>query len=369
MLEFTTQSQGLLNALNKVVTVVAKKNTMHILDTVRIQVFKGALKLTCTNLEEHITYKIYTDEENAEGEAVVEAHLLLKIIKRFKKGEKVWGYVKDNELVIRKGDTKLSLPTFLDSDFPEPLKNEKTDTSWLEAEDLMKSIKRCNHAMADDDVRYYLNGMLFEFEDRNLTLVATDGYRMALDKVAMQDGVEDKQLIIPIAGVKLIQKVFAKDTVSLGVRVCANHLTISSQFCTVSLKAVAGRFPNYRQVIQSKNAAELAVNRLEILETVGDTLALSSDKYPNVHFEGGKHDLKIHNKPLKPKVEARHLYKQGRGVETLQLSFNAVYLKDALSVLARDEVFIEEGLGDNKIQIQEGDFRVIIKGKTPSKSK
>ena len=211
----------------------------------------------------------------------------------------------------------------------------------IKQSDLKLLIEKTAFAMAQQDVRYYLNGMLLELNQNGLRFVATDGHRLALSELSLDTGVQtDKQLIIPRKGVTELGRLLSSNDSPVLIKLSQNHFRIEGEHFIFTSKLIDGNFPDYNRVIPIDGNKELAINRDTLKQALQRISILSNEKYRGVRLTLNDDLLMIQaNNP--DQEEAQEELTISYNDEVIEIGFNVGYLIDVLSVIDTDDVLIK----------------------------
>jgi DNA polymerase-3 subunit beta len=206
---------------------------------------------------------------------------------------------------------------------------------------LKELIERTAFAMAQQDVRYYLNGLLFDLQDKTLRCVATDGHRLALCEATLDGGIQTKrQIIVPRKGVTELQRLLEGGDRELELEVGRNHLRVKRDDVTFTSKLIDGRFPDYEAVIPIGADREVKLDREVFRAALQRAAILSNEKYRGVRVEVSPGQVKI-NAHNPEQEEAQEEIEAETVVDNLAIGFNVNYLLDALSALRDTEIVLQ----------------------------
>jgi DNA polymerase III subunit beta len=335
-MKFTAAREALLKPLQAVIGVVERRQTMPILSNVLIIAKDGRLSVTATDLEVELVAQ--TEVETAsDGEITVSGRKLLDICRALPEGAEVNVSLSGEKLSVRAGRSKFNLVTLPAAEFPvvEDIKAGQTITVSQEA--LGRLIEKTHFSMAQQDVRYYLNGMLLETGGKHLRAVATDGHRLALCQVDLEgDDREEQQVIVPRKGVLELQRLMSGDG-DLDIELGSNHIRIQLAGIRFTSKLIDGRFPEYDRVIPKESSNELKADRTEFKGALQRTAILSNEKYRGIRLvirDSGVM-LQAHNPEQEEAEEELAVEYTG---EDIEIGFNVNYLLDALGAVEGDAV-------------------------------
>ena len=321
----------LLKPLQAVIGVVERRQTMPILSNVLLVARDGELSVTATDLEVELVARADVDVETG-GEITVSGRKLLDICKALPDGAKVNISVSGEKLAVRSGRSKFSLATLPAAEFPtvEDIKAGKTVS--VPQDVLGRLIEKTHFSMAQQDVRYYLNGMLFETGGKFLRTVATDGHRLALSEAELDGAnLDEQQVIVPRKGVLELQRLLVGEG-SLDVEFGPNHVRVQLEGIRFTSKLIDGRFPEYDRVIPQESSNELKAEKDVFRSALQRTAILSNEKYRGIRLiirDSGV-VLQAHNPEQEEAEEEVEVEYSGDDIE---IGFNVNYLLDAIGAV------------------------------------
>lgn len=327
----------LLKPLQQVTGVVERRQTLPILSNILLQVESNQLAITGTDLEVELVARIVLEAAEA-GEVTVPARKLMDICRELPENAELELKLDGDRLSIRSGRFRSNLSTLPASDFPTVDKTETEITVMLDSKALKRLIDRTSFAMAQQDVRYFLNGMLIEVGRGIIRAVATDGHRLAMSSFpsAEHDG-EVNQVIVPRKGILEIQRLLGEIDGEVKITIGANHICIYTSEYTLTSKLVDGRFPDYDRVIPKDGDKFILADRLELRQALSRTAILSNEKFRGirVNLSPGTLQLSANNPEQEEAEEFVSVDYEG---DDLEVGFNVVYLQDVLGVLEGERV-------------------------------
>lgn len=326
----------LLKPLQAVIGVVERRQTMPILSNVLLVVRDGVLSVTATDLEVELVATTEVAME-ASGEITVSGRKLLDICRALPDGSDIDITLSGEKLVVRSGRSKFSLVTLPAAEFPSVEDIKAGQTIQVSQEILGRLIEKTHFSMAQQDVRYYLNGMLLEAGGKYLRAVATDGHRLALCQAEISDGkLEQQQVIVPRKGVLELQRLMDGEG-DLNIELGPNHIRIQLQGIRFTSKLIDGRFPEYERVIPKESSNELTADRELLRGALQRTAILSNEKYRGIRLiirDSGV-VIQAHNPEQEEAEEELEVNYSG---EDIEIGFNVNYLLDALNAVEGEEV-------------------------------
>jgi DNA polymerase-3 subunit beta len=336
-MKFTVTRDALLKPLNLVAGVVERRQTLPILANVLIGVEGNSLSLTGTDLEVELLGKVSLDGATVDGDITVPARKLLDIVKSLPDDSVISVEVDEQRAIIKSGRSRFTLSTLPASEFP----NVEQGSASLEFDVLQRNLKtlidKTAFAMAQQDVRYYLNGMLWEIKDGIFRVVATDGHRLALSTQSGITASEEKQVILPRKGVLELSRLLIEEDESIHLAFGDTHLRATTQAFTFTSKLVDGKFPDYDRVLPKGSDKEVIAERDVLKQALARAAILSNEKYRGIRMQFNAGDLRIvANNP--EQEEAEDVVAIEYNGDTLEIGFNVSYLLDIMNVVSGPKV-------------------------------
>ena len=339
-MKFSISREALLKPLNLVAGVVERRQTLPILANVLLVLEGDRLSLTGTDLEVELVGRVLLPSAGDSGEVTVPARKLVDICKSLPESSNIEFSVKEGKVTVKSGRSRFTLSTLPAREFPNVEDSMGTHQFTLQQGQLKRLIDRTGFAMAQQDVRYYLNGMLWELSAKQLRVVATDGHRLAMctlpDKVDV-NGDGDAQVILPRKGVLELARLLLEDDAEIAVVIGSNHIRATTDDFTFTSKLVDGKFPDYQRVLPRSPDKIVLGSRLELRQAFTRTAILSNEKYRGVRLKLTENALDIvANNP--EQEEAEETVPVEYPGEPLEIGFNVSYLLDVLGVLSGESI-------------------------------
>ena len=340
-MKLVIQREALLKSLSLVAGVVERRQTMAILSNVLLKIEGNQLSTTGTDLEIEVTSRVaLTEAPDQDFQITLPAKKLLDICKALPDGCDIKIDVSDEaKVVVSSGRSRFTLASLPADEFPNVDEGEANAEFTLLQGEFKRLLDRTAFAMAQQDVRYYLNGMLWELEPGQIRVVSTDGHRLALCELKNADvTVEGKQqIIVPRKGILELSRSLQQPDEEVKVIFGHNHLRVVTDAFTFISKLVDGKFPDYQRVLPRGGNKIIIGSRLDLKDAFGRAAILSNEKYRGVRLMLNEGALTIQaNNPEQEEAE------DTVGVEylgdSLEIGFNVNYLMDALSVLSGESV-------------------------------
>jgi DNA polymerase-3 subunit beta len=338
-MKFTIQREALLKPLNQVVGVVERRQTLPVLSNLLVVAKEGELSVTGTDLEVEMVARLETTVKE-EGDITLPARKFFDICRALPEGAEITVGGKDGKAVINAGRSRFTLATLPASEFPVIEDVEVGDSVSVDQHALKDLIERTAFAMAHQDVRYYLNGLLVELDSNRVRTVATDGHRLAVcDLETAVEVKEARQIIVPRKGIMELQRLLDGGEEPVTLELGKNHVRVRRADAVFTSKLIDGRFPDYQAVIPAQEGRQLTLDRSTFREALQRAAILSSEKVRGVKLELAPGTLTIiaHNPEQEEAVEEMEIEYDG---EALAVGFNVQYLQDALAALEGESVLM-----------------------------
>lgn len=339
-MQFSINRETLLRPLQLVSGSLGGRPTLPILSNVLLQVADDRLSMTGTDLEVEMIGRVTLDGLSQPGRTTVPARKLLDICRGLPDAADISFQLEAERLILRSGRSRFSLSTLPAEEFPSIEDWESLlefDISQLELKRLIESTQ---FSMASQDVRYYLNGMLFEASGRGLRTVSTDGHRLAtcLRSVVDQE-LPEQQLILPRKGVLELVRLLDNDDKPIRLQMGRNNLRAVSEGFVFTSKLVDGRFPDYRRVMPRNSNKTVLADREGLRQALARAAILSNDKLRGVRLNLQPNLLRITaNNP--EQEEAEELLDVSYTGPELEIGFNVSYVLDVLNTLKCEQIKI-----------------------------
>ena len=338
-MKFNITRNIILPKLQAVIGVIERKQSLPILSNLLIVAEKEKITITTTDMEVEmvVTIKHLSEEP---GEITASARKLLDICRALPDNSNIEIRVKENQVIVKSGKSRFALATLSAKEFPstEILGDSKKIT--VAQKEFKSLLEDTMFSMGQQDVRYYLNGLLLELGKESLRAVATDGHRLALKEINVKTGVEEtQQIIVPRKGVAELIKILDSGEEKISVEISQNQLRVGKGEAQLTSKLIDGKFPDYLKVIPKEGAHPLTANRDILKQSLVRASILTSEKYKGVRLILQKDLLKAfaHNPEQE---EAEEEIEVEYGGEEIEIGFNVTYLLDALTAIKTERVIL-----------------------------
>jgi DNA polymerase-3 subunit beta len=338
-MKFSVSKEKLLEGLQTVQNVVSTRTTLPILSNVLIQADASGLRLTTTDLDVGISGTVAAQIEK-EGATTLPVRRLFGIVRELPASEVAIEVDSKNIASIRCGQSFFKIMGLPEEEFPPLPRFEGAREFTLKQKELKDGLRKTAYAISTDETRYVLNGILFSFKDNKLTMVATDGRRLALVDIEVEfPRSQEVEIIVPAKCVAELQRIVAEDG-ELKLSVGENQIAFEVNGTLLISKLIEGNYPNYRQVIPSEAKERIALEREQFFNAVHRVSLLASEKSNSVKLVFSKNNIEIAANT--PDVgEAREELPVSYKGREFSIAFNPEFLLAPLRALPEDEVFLD----------------------------
>ncbi|MEA9389991.1 DNA polymerase III subunit beta [Acerihabitans sp. TG2] len=351
-MKFIVEREHLLKPLQQVSSPLGGRPTLPILGNLLLQVTQDSLSLTGTDLEMEMVAKVALSQPHEPGATTVPARKFFDICRGLPDGAEITVILEGDRMLIRSGRSRFSLSTLPASDFPN-LDDWQSDVEFtLPQATLKRLIESTQFSMAHQDVRYYLNGMLFETEGEELRTVATDGHRLAVCSMPVGQPLPSHSVIVPRKGVMELVRMLDGGETPLKLQIGTNNIRASVGDYIFTSKLVDGRFPDYRRVLPKNPDKTLEAGCDVLKQAFARAAILSNEKFRGVRLYLSTDQLKITaNNPEQEEAE-EILDVTYQGTE-MEIGFNVSYVLDVLNALKSENVRLLLTDGVSSVQIED----------------
>ncbi|SCY59521.1 DNA polymerase III, beta subunit [Nitrosospira sp. Nl5] len=329
----------LLKPLQTVTGIVERRHTLPILSNVLIERKNAEISFVATDLEIQITTSVQDSNAGGEGHAVtVAAKKLQDILRALPDNVQVMLETDENRLQGKAGKSRFNLQTLPVEDFPKfPENTESQAKITVKQKELKHLLFLVQYAMAQQDIRYYLNGLLLLMEENSLKVVATDGHRLAFALLVLDASQEKREVILPRKVVLELARQLNDSEEPVTVELLQNQVRFTFSNVVLISKVVEGKFPDYNRVIPTGYQKQFEVNRLLLLQTLQRASILSNEKFRGVRLILTTANLRIVCSNSEQEEAQEELEVRYDG-EALDIGFNVTYLLDVLNNLSSETV-------------------------------
>ncbi|MDR3406237.1 MAG: DNA polymerase III subunit beta [Chthoniobacter sp.] len=338
-MKFSVSKEKLLAGLQTVQNVVSTRTTLPILSNVLLQAEGDQLRLTTTDLDVGVSGAITAQIEKP-GATTLPARRLANIVRELPAAEIIVEVDSKNVASIRCGQSFFKILGLPEEEFPPLPKQTDARTFTIGQQILRDALKKTSYAISTDETRYVLNGILFSFKENKLTLVATDGRRLAMVDIEVEfPRSQEVDIIVPTKAVTELGRLLG-DEGDVRLSVEENQVAFQIGDTLLASKLIEGNYPNYRQVIPAEAKERVTLERELFLNAVHRVALLSSEKSNSVKLVFTKNNIEIAANT--PDVgEARESLAVAYKGREFSIAFNPEFLQAPLRVLTNDEVYLD----------------------------
>jgi DNA polymerase-3 subunit beta len=341
MIVLKASQDKVLSALQSVAGIVERRHTLPILANVLIRKTGSQIQLTTSDLEIQIRTSAELDGDEGNFTTTVGARKLIDILRSMPSDQSVSLESSQNKLILKGGKSRFTLQTLPAEDFPLVQESASYGPIFSVPQKTLKALlNQVSFAMAVHDIRYYLNGILFVAEGKQLSLVATDGHRLAFSSATLDVEVPRQEVILPRKTVLEMQRLLSDKEGAIEMQFAGNQAKFSFEGMEFVTKLVEGKFPDYNRVIPKNHKNIITLGRVPLLASLQRTAILTSEKFKGVrlNIEPGTLRVASNNAEQEEAVDELDI---DYGGDAIEIGFNVTYLIDALANMNQDMVKIE----------------------------
>jgi DNA polymerase-3 subunit beta len=330
--------ENIVAALQSVVGIVERRHTLPILANVMIQKTPQSVQLTSSDLEIQIRTEADLGGDNANFTTTVGARKLMDILRSMPSDQMVSLESQQNKLILKSGKSRFTLQTLPAEDFPLVQESPSFGPMFsIPQKTLKELLHQVSFAMAVHDIRYYLNGILFVAEGKQLSLVATDGHRLAYTSATLEVEVPKQEVILPRKTVLELLRLLSDKEGMIDMQFASNQAKFNFEGKQFVTKLVEGKFPDYNRVIPKNHKNTVTLGRVTLLNTLQRTAILTSDKFKGVriNLDTGLLRVAASNAEQEEAVDELEIDYNG---DSIEIGFNVTYLIDVLTNMSQDMV-------------------------------
>ncbi len=331
--------ETLLEPLLKVIGVVEQKQALPILSNVLLEITGSKLSVTATDLEvELIGQSNLLIPQESNQKITLPAKKLADITKALPENSVIQLYKLKEQMIVQSGKSRFALSTLSPADFPEMDKIKPVVSFTIEQNKLSQMLQRTLFAMSQDDVRFYLNGVLLEISEDSIRSIATDGHRLAVNSItAKNNSASMIQAIIPKKAALQLTKILHANTGSVDISVGNSFLRAVSNEYVFTTRLVDGRYPEYNRVIPKNTTKEITMQTYDFKRALQRIVILSNERFRGIRLEFKPDSLKITASNPEHEEAEEELQTDYKGTN-LNIAFNASYLLDNINIFKTDQI-------------------------------
>ncbi|MEO8039063.1 MAG: DNA polymerase III subunit beta [Betaproteobacteria bacterium] len=354
---------ALLRPLQAVTGVVERRQTLPILSNVLIESTNGVMTLLATDLEIQVAAPVTGQRSGDDFAVTVSAKKLLDILRALPEGTSIALDQKDSKVQLKAGRSRFSVQTLPAADFPRLAAGQQASAEMsVPQNELRALLGLTQYAMAQQDIRYYLNGMLLVVDKNELTLVATDGHRLALTTRELTDSYVRSEVILPRKAVLELARLLQDTDEEVRITLLANQVKFEFSGLQLITKVVDGKFPDYGRVVPLNYARHFETGRIRLQQALQRAAILSNEKFRGVRWVLTAGSLRIvcTNTEQEEAEEEMEIPYSG---DDLDVGFNITYLQDVLNSVDTDSVDCAFGDANSSMLVTlpgRSDFKYVV---------
>ena len=336
-MQFTVSQETIARPLQLVCSIVERRATLPILSTILLRAHGNQLSMTSTDMELEMIATLPVAVEQ-EGKIAVSARKFFDICRALPSNATISFQAKDNKAIVKAGKSRFSLSTLPSEDFPDSEGANYIDEITLPQSALKALFDETSFAMASQDVRYYLNGLLLEREENILRAVATDGHRLALGTLTTSNSLAEKNsVIVPRKAILELGRLLNDSDDNVTIAFSSQQIKVELADLHFTSKLIDGQFPNYERVLPLGGDKEVIADRDLLKQALSRAAILSSDKHRSVriNLESGLFKATVINQEQESAEEEIAVEYEGAALE---IAFNNAYLLDLLNAIPDEKV-------------------------------
>jgi DNA polymerase-3 subunit beta len=335
-----TKAKGgvILAALQSVTGIVERRGTLPILANVLITKQGPTLEFTSTDLELQMRGSAGIGFGESEVATTVNARKITDILKALPAEQAVTLTLNGDKMVVTAGKSRFQVQTLPAGDFPLVVQSkDAAATLKIEEKVLLQLISQVQHTMAVHDIRFYMNGLLMETEGSTVTVVATDGHRLATASATLDAPVEKTCVILPRKAVMELARLLKTEDGAVEIRLTSNQAVFQFSGIEFTTKLLEGKFPDYRRVIPANLKINVTFERVMLLAALQRAELMSSDKFKGVELNFSRETLEL-SAANAEQEEAREEIGIDYEAADIRIGFNVHYLIEGLANMTSDTV-------------------------------
>ncbi|WP_374325529.1 DNA polymerase III subunit beta [Azonexus sp.] len=338
MVLIKSQRDTLLAPLQSVSGIVERRHTLPILSNVLLEKKGNQLTLLATDIEIQITTTAVCEGGDGDGAVTVGARKLQDILRSLPDSTEITVNLEDKRLQVKGGKSRFNLQTLPADDFPRMTLSEgETRHFSLSQKAFRQLLAKTQYAMAAQDVRYYLNGLLLQVDGRELRAVATDGHRLAFASVELETELPRQEMILPRKTVLELNRLLVDTDDALNISLAPSQVRFSFGNIVLVSKLIDGKFPDYERVIPPSLRNHMSVSRQLLVQAMQRAAILTNEKFRGVRVVLGENSLRLIAANAEQEEAQEEIEVQYAG-DAIDVGFNVGYLLDVLNNVHAEEI-------------------------------
>ena len=329
----------LINPLGTISGIVEKRHALPILSNLLLENQQGNLKFTATDLEMQISTHIKT-KLSEDFQTTISARKLFDITRALPEKSNIDIQIEETKVIVKAKKSRFNLQTLPAKDYPVMKKDENETVELKLSQKIFKQLlKQVDFAMAQQDIRYYLNGLLIEIKEKNINIVGTDGHRLSFTSATLKEPSKNIQVIVPRKTIVELVKLLGDTDDLIHINFTNNQVNFKFNDIDLITKVIDGKFPDYSRVIPEGHTNIFNINRELLLDAMLRASILSNDKYRGIRMVVEENNLKLvsNNSEHEEAEEELEIVYKG---EKIDIGFNVTYLIDVLTNIQSDQLSI-----------------------------
>jgi len=327
----------LLKPLTSVASIVEKRHTLPILSNLLLEAKQNKIHLTATDLEMQISLSI-DSVAGKEFSTTIAAKKLLDICRSLPDNSEINMATNESRITLKAGKSRFNLQTLPSADYPVMTKTIGLSTLVTIGQRQLKDLlKQVEFAMAQQDIRYYLNGLLFEVSANRLNIIGTDGHRLSFTSTELKQNYDKQEIILPRKTVIELIKLLDDSDEDVQIELSSNQVNFSFANIKLISKVIDGKFPDYNRVIPNGHQNTFTTERLGVLLAMQRASILSNEKYRGIRMVLSENNLKLIS-TNSDQEEAEEELEVNYSGDKLDIGFNVTYLIDVLNNTTSEQV-------------------------------
>jgi len=327
----------LLKPLTSVASIVEKRHTLPILSNLLLEAKQNKIHLTATDLEMQISLSI-DSAAGKEFSTTIAAKKLLDICRSLPDNSEINMATNESRITLKAGKSRFNLQTLPSADYPVMTKTIGLSTLVTIGQRQLKDLlKQVEFAMAQQDIRYYLNGLLFEVSANRLNIIGTDGHRLSFTSTELKQNYDKQEIILPRKTVIELIKLLDDSDEDVQIELSSNQVNFSFANIKLISKVIDGKFPDYNRVIPNGHQNTFTTERLGVLLAMQRASILSNEKYRGIRMVLSENNLKLIS-TNSDQEEAEEELEVNYSGDKLDIGFNVTYLIDVLNNTTSEQV-------------------------------
>jgi DNA polymerase-3 subunit beta len=341
MIVLKAAQEKFLTALQAVAGIVERRHTLPILANVLLRKTGPRIEFTTSDLEIQVRTNGELGGDDGNLNTTVGARKLIDILRSLPADQLVTLSATQHKLTLQAGKSRFTLQTLPADDFPLVNESAEFGPAFAVPQKVLRDlVNQVHFAMAVHDIRYYLNGILFIAEGKTLTLVATDGHRLALAQSTLDNDIPKQEVILPRKTVLELQRLLKDEDTPIEMRFANNQAKFSFSGLEFVTKLVEGKFPDYNRVIPKNHKNAVVLGRAPLLASLQRAAILTSDKFKGVRLNIEPGSLRIASSNAEQE-EAKEELEIDYAGDAIEIGFNVTYLMDALANMSTEMIKLE----------------------------